>query len=79
MKLTEAQRNALESAGRVHAEADGVHPRRGQHSMFENLRLRGLIEYVGIGVSSEDTEDRQVHLYRITAAGVRALARPKAT
>ena len=72
MKLTEAQRSALRFASDARSrwyDDNGVHPRRGQHQMFEILRLRGLLKHVG---------ERQIHLYRITAAGVRALARPKA-
>jgi hypothetical protein len=74
VKLTEAQRMALEYAVRVteHGEYDGTTPRRGQHQMFEVLVRRRLLRFVGCGCHIDDM-DRECRLYQVTDRGRAAL------
>ncbi len=73
MKLTEAQRNVLQFASTIDpSRLDGVHPRRGQHQMYANLCLLGLMADAGRGVDEHD-HMVEVDLYVITDAGRAAL------
>lgn len=76
-RVTEAQRHALEFAETATSKGwEGVCPRRGQHVMFANLALRGLLADIGWGVDADD-RSRDVRLYAITDAGRAAIRAAK--